>query len=180
MSYQVLAAQSKKLSQKHHANAKAEEDEAWEGSPFDWIRKEASSTKGRIGRDLVTSLLESAGFNPARRGTALEVNAKTIRVKTSLMWGAGDFKFEQFRDSNYDFVFCLGLHPDSAYGWFIPKEELIDEGSMQDRDGLTHQHGGQTGTEDFWLAVNASNVPAWLMPFGGTTDTVLKILQKSL
>jgi hypothetical protein len=97
MSYNLLAAKSATLAAKY-TTAKTEEDEAWEGSAFDWFRKKASSTKGKIGRDLAESLLEASGFAVSRVGVGLEANGKTIRVKLSLMWGAGNFTFEQIRD----------------------------------------------------------------------------------
>jgi hypothetical protein len=175
MSYEKLAERSAAL-MANYPEVKTPEDEAWEGSPFDWFRKKASSTKGKIGRDLALSIFESAGFGVLRKGVAFEIRGKTIRVKTSLIWGAGEFKFEQFRDSDYDFVLCLGLYPNKSYAWFIPKEELIDNGIMQEREGLTGQHGGKEDADDFWLAVNVSSVPDWLTPYGGTTDQVLSAI----
>jgi len=179
MSFQTLAAISSALRESESPEVKTLEDQAWEGSPFDWFRKKPSATKGRIGRDLVSGLIEAAGYPPSRQGTTIKVGSKLIRVKTSLMWGAGDFKFEQLRDNDYDFVFCLGLYPMTSYGWLVPKEELIVDGNMQDREGLTPQHGGMSGTEDFWLTVNVANIPDWLAPYGGTTEMVLKVIAKS-
>jgi hypothetical protein len=180
MSFKVLADQSEALHKLHPADVKTEEDVAWEGSPFDWFRKKASATKGRLGRDLVAALLMSAGFTSFRRGMDVVANEQAIKVRLSLKWGAGHFKFEQLRDSNYDFVFCLGLCPDRAYGWLIPKEELIDDGNMQDRVGLTPQHGGQSGTEDFWLSVNPSDVQDWLIPYGGSIGGITTTLKTAL
>jgi hypothetical protein len=117
MSYEFLADRSIALKSRYPSGAQSPEDEAWEGSPFDWFRKKASATKGKIGRDLVSALLQANAFASSKRGMAISVNKKIIRVKTSLMWGGGDFKFEQFRDSDYDLVFCLGLYPDAAFGW---------------------------------------------------------------
>jgi hypothetical protein len=90
MSHKLLAVQSAILAAKY-PTAKTEEDEAWEGSPFVWFRKKASSTKGKIGRDLATSILEAAGFAVDRVGVGLEANGKTIRVKLSLMGGCRQF-----------------------------------------------------------------------------------------
>jgi len=107
LSFQLLSARSKALSS-NYPEVKTPEDEAWEGSPFDWFRKKPSATKGRIGRDLALCLLDAAGFSASRKGVELEVNGITIRVKTSLIWGAGEFMFEQFRDTDFDFALCLG------------------------------------------------------------------------
>jgi hypothetical protein len=180
MSYNLLAARSAALAARN-STAKTEEDKAWEGSPFDWFRKKASSTKGKIGRDFVTSLLEASGFAVDRVGVGLEANGKTIRVKLSLMWGAGDFTFEQIRETDFDFLLCLGLYPDSSYGWLIPKSELLVDGVLQDREGLKGQHGGQDDPNDFWItAVNAQNPYRWLEPYGGTTDVLIDVIKSSL
>ena len=94
MSYKLLAAKSQAILATYPIG-KSEEDKAWEGSSFDWFRKRASATKGKIGRDLSQCLVQAAGFESERVGMALKVNGKLIRIKTSLMWGAGGFTFEQ-------------------------------------------------------------------------------------
>ena len=180
MSYKLLAAKSAALAAKY-PTVQTEEDKAWEGSPFDWFRKKASSTKGKIGRDLAESILEASGFAVSRVGVGLEVNGKAIRVKLSLMWGAGDFTFEQIRETNFDYLLCLGLYPGSSYGWLVPKGELLVDGVLQDREGLKGQHGGQDDPNDFWItAVNTKNIYPWLKPYGGTTDDLIEVIQNSL
>jgi hypothetical protein len=180
MSHKVLAEQSALLQKQYPADVKSEEDIAWQESPFDWMRKKASATKGKIGRDLFIGLLKKQGFTPSTRGVNVLVNGKVVVVRSSLAWGIGQFKFQQLRDNEYDFVFCLGLFPAQSYGWLIPKEELIDDGNMQDREGLTPQHGGHAGGEDFWLAVDASQVPTWLNAYGGHADALANILRSAL
>ncbi len=181
MSYKLLVAKSAALAAAQQPRAKTEEDKAWEGSPFDWFRKKASSTKGKIGRDLAASLLEAAEFAVSRVGVGLKANRKTIRIKLSLMWGAGGFTFEQIRETDFDFLLCLGLYPDSAYGWLIPKSELLVDGVLQDREGLKGQHGGQDDPNDFWItAVDPENIYPWLEPYGGTIDVLMKVIKNSL
>jgi hypothetical protein len=168
MSYAALSAFSMALSEEYVEDLPTAEDIAWEGSPFNWIRQEAPGTKGRIGRDLSRSILESLGITVGSQGTALTANGVQIRVKLSLEWGAGAFKFQQIRDEPFGYVFCLGIYPEGAYGWLIPRDELIVDGVWQERVGLTPQHGGVGGTDTYWLSVDPANPPAWLSQYGGT------------
>jgi hypothetical protein len=181
VSYGLLAEQSAVIHQKY-PEAKTEEDEAWEGSPFDWFRKKPSATKGKIGRDLAAFLIETSGFAVSRVGMGLEAEGKTIRVKLSLMWGAGSLTFEQIKDDPFDYLLCLGLYPGDSYGWFIPKKEMIVDGDAQDRDGFSGQHV-QPGEKpsDFWLqGLDPLDPHEWLKEYGGTTDKLIKIIQKTL
>lgn len=181
MSYSVLAQQSAVICQQY-SNAPTEEDLAWQGSPFDWFRKRASATKGKIGRDLVFSMVEAVGFQPGRRGMAIEVNRRIIRVKLSMMWGGGSLTFEQIKNDNFDYLACLGLYPDSSYGWLIPKDELIVDGAAQEREGFSGQHTAPgRDPSDFWLQnLSVSNPYPWLKPYGGTTGQMSSAMKKFL
>jgi hypothetical protein len=168
MSYAALSAFSTVLSTEYVDDLPTAEDLAWEDSPFNWIRQEAPGTKGKIGRALASSILEGLGIAIGSAGTSLTANGTDIRVKLSLEWGAGAFKFQQIRDEPFEYVFCLGLYPEGAYGWLIPRESLIVDGVWQERDGLTPQHGGMAGTDTYWLSVDPASPPAWLSTYGGT------------
>jgi hypothetical protein len=181
MSYTLLAQQSTVIRQQY-PDALTEEDMAWEESPFDWFRKKASATKGKIGRDLVFSLIQAAGFQPARRGMGIEVNGKTVRVKLSMMWGAGSLTFEQIKNDPFDYLACLGLYPDNSYGWLIPKDELIVDGNAQEREGFSGQHTAPGELpSDFWLQnVSVVNPYQWLTQYGGTTVQMSGAIQQLL
>jgi hypothetical protein len=181
MSYDLLVNRSAVIHQ-GYPEVKTEEDEAWEGSPFDWFRKRPSATKGKIGRDFAASLIEDSGFKIVRRGIALKVNGKTIRVKLSLMWGAGSLTFEQIKDDPFDYLICIGLYPENSYGWLIPKDEMIVKGNAQGRLGFRGQHvrPGENPS-DFWIkGLNPVDPFEWLWPYGGTTDTLQRVIRTTL
>ena len=110
----------------------------------------------------------------------MTANGSEIRVKLSLEWGAGAFKFQQIRDEPFEYVFCLGLYPEGAYGWLIPREDLIVDGIWQERDCLTPQHGGMAGTDTYWLSVDPASPPAWLSAYGGTLAEFETVLATTL
>ena len=120
------------------------------------------------------------GISVGATGTALSANGTEIRVKLSLEWGAGAFKFQQIRDELFEYVFCLGLYPQNVFGWLIPREELIVDGVWQEREGLTPQHGGVTGTDTYWLSVDPASASAWLSPYGGNLATLESVLVETL
>ena len=151
-----------------------QENQAWVDSPFNWIRPLPPGRKGAIGRKLVARLLDANGLACARTGNLLKVNGASISVKTSFMWGAGVIKFQNIRDSDFNFLLCLGIYPTASYGWIIPKSEIWDNDVLQERIGLKGQHGG-VGGDDAWVGIDPDDVPDWIKPYGGTTDTMLKV-----
>lgn len=180
MSYADLSTFSTALSTEYVDDAPTAEDIAWADSPFNWIRQEAPGTKGRIGRELARYILESLGIAVGSAGTGLTANTVPIRVKLSLEWGAGAFKFQQIRDEPFEYVFCLGIYPEGVYGWLIPREDLIVDGVWQERSGLTPQHGGIAGTDTYWLSVDPANPPGWLSTYGGTLVAFETVLAATL
>lgn len=154
-----------------------EGDEIWENSPFAWIRDYKSATVGAIGRRLAESVFITAGVPATRSGRFLHVGGIRIAVKFSMEWTAGGFVFEQIKDHDYSYLFCLGVQPDSAYGWLIPKTELIDNGIWQTRDGLTQQHA--LGQDTAWLSLSASNAPQWVSDYGGTIASCESVIANS-
>jgi hypothetical protein len=164
MSYQSLSAFAAQLESDYLEDEGAE---MWEGSPFAWIRDNKPATIGAIGRRLARRVFQDAGVQPGVAGITLIVGSATIALKFSMEWTGGGFIFEQIKDTNYEYLFCLGLRPDAALGWLIPKGELINDGVWQTRDGLRSQHTGAAGQETAWLNVNPDNPHDWLTPFGG-------------
>jgi hypothetical protein len=105
------------------------------------------------------------------------VNGNGISVKVAMMWQKGTIKFQNIKDTNFDFVFCLALFPDGAYGWLIPKEEIWKEGKVNiGNSGVTRQHKGA----DAWVHIDPDKPRAWLKPYGGTIDQAIAIAKKSL
>jgi hypothetical protein len=62
----------------------------------------------------------------------------------------------------------LGLSPFAASCWVVPKPVLLEQPF---RAGLSHQHGGQAGTDTVWLRFKAGAPPAWLSAYGGALRT---------
>jgi hypothetical protein len=155
------------------------ENKAWAESKFDWMRTLPPARKGAIGRDLASGLLQSYGLTCTSSRYLLRVNGQGISVKTSLMWGAGVIKFQNIRNTDYDFILCQGIYPTTSYGWLIPKKEIWVNGKLQSRLRLTGQHGGKTG-DDAWIGIDPQDPPAWIKKYGGTTDELLAIIKTEL
>jgi len=96
-----------------------------------------------------------------------------VEIKFSTLWSDNKiYKFQQIRDQDYRYCFCLGVSPFAVHAWFIPKTEL-----MKPRAGLTHQHGGTKGTDTLWLSFSPDQPPSWLTPFGGTLTQVEALIR---
>ncbi len=89
-------------------------EEAWQESPFAWIRRRPSRQKGAICEQLVSGFLVSKGFKVARAPDSEAdrlVDGVRVEIKSSLLWASGAYKFQQLRDQDYAFVLCLGIGP---------------------------------------------------------------------
>lgn len=181
MSFDALTKKALALSPPYKIKI-AEENEFWEGSPFEWIRHLASRTRGKIGQDLARSVFSEYGYSPAKRRNSFEVNGKTIISRYSTPWEFTTWQFQQVRDTDFHYLFCLGITPDSASTWLIPKSELyLPTGELvEGKEGWGRQHGGIAGNEDSWLIVPTDKPPAWLAKFGGSIDGIEKVMKKHL
>lgn len=153
-----------------------EAEESWDGSAFAWIRSFPPPTKGAIGRRLAQSIFSAAGVVTERVSNVLLCGNHRIVVRFSMEWTAGGFKFEQFKDTNYDFIFCLGVRPSTAYAWLIPKNEILVDGEWQERPNFSGQHLGIAGSDTSWLSVNPESPPAWLTQFGGSIAMIETVI----
>lgn len=155
------------------------DDSAWIGSPFAWIKARPSRQKGAIGERLVQNWCESKGFKVARTGDSdadRSIRGRRVEIKFSTLWkDNGIYKFQQIRDQDYEYCFCLGISPFEAHAWFIPKKELLK--LSDERPELAYQHGGKKGTDTRWLSFEAAKPPAWLKPFGGTLTKVETLIR---
>jgi hypothetical protein len=171
MSFKTLESISAALSTEYP------EAQAWANSSFNWIRIQPPASKGAIGRNLASGLLQSYGFTVSTGQYLLRINGLGITVKTSLMWNAGAIKFQNIGNTSFDFVLCLGIYPNKAFGWLIPKSDIWVNGVVRkDRPGVTRQHKGA----DAWIDVDPDNVQGWLKPYGGSIDALIKVAKTSL
>ena len=92
-------------------------DDPWEGSPFQWILRVPSRTKGAVGEALVAGWCAAKGFDVIRaRNSDADriVHGHRVEIKMSTPWRMGGYKFQQIRDQEYDYCFCLGISPINA------------------------------------------------------------------
>ncbi len=154
-------------------------DIEWVGSPFAWIKARPSRQIGAIGEALVAGWCAAKGFDVVRSPDTdadRVIAGKRIEIKFSSLWtGLPIFKFQQIRDQNYEFCFCLGVSPFDAQAWLIPKSAL----AVVRPPFLVHQHGGARGLDTMWLSVVASDPPDWLLPFGGRLSEVARLLKST-
>lgn len=171
MSFKILEAIATDLQSEYPENL------AWATSSLAWIRTLPPASKGTVGRNIASGLLQSCGLTVSASKQTLRVNGRRISVKTSLMWEAGLVKFQNIRNSKSDLLLCLGLYPGKSYGWLIPEGEIWLNGAIRmDRPGVTQQHKGA----DAWLEVHPEDPPTWLETYGGTTDELMKVARSSL
>jgi hypothetical protein len=149
----------------------------WIDSPFNWIRGLPPASKGAIGRDIGSGLLQAYGFTPGAYRYELRVNGQGVKVKVGMKWEGDIVKFQNVRDTNFGHVLCIALYPKKAYAWLIPKAEIwLNQAVRNDRPGVTRQHKGA----DAWISIDRKNVPQWLKPYGGTIEEMAKVAQHAL
>ena len=91
----------------------------WIDAPLEPFRRVANTNRGDIGEDFVRRYLESFGILVERVGSRisaadLKIGGKLFEVKTASEDKGGAFQFNHVRlDRTYDYLFCLGIRPDS-------------------------------------------------------------------
>lgn len=148
--------------------------DAWEASPFGWIRREPSRRKGAIGEALVRDWAAEEGLTVERAlntGHDCRLDGLRVEVKFSLLWGGGEFVFQQIRDQDYEIACLLGLEPQRVRLWAVPKDVLWAH--------ATGQHTGAAAQDTKWLRFAATDSPEWLRPFGGSLATARSALEKA-
>lgn len=149
-------------------------NDPWVGSPFQWILTVSSRSKGAIGEALVAGWSAAKGFDVVRSGSSQAdrvINGHRMEIKLSTLWRNGGYKFQQIRDQDYDFAFCLGISPFDAHAWLIPKPVL-----QQHVIGRMGQHTGASGGDTAWLGFPCDRPYDWLAPFGGRLTEVAKLI----
>jgi hypothetical protein len=137
----------------------------WADSPFGWIKKRPSRQVGKIGEQLVAAYFASHGYKVSASGDSAAdriIAGYRVEIKFSTLWKTGIFKFQQIRDQDYDMAICLGVAPFKVYMWILTKDQLY-----RHVIGATPQHGGQAGTDTFWISVDPENPQEWLVECGG-------------
>ena len=151
----------------------------WAESPFDWIRRKMSGSKGAIFKRLVAQYFAEKGFDvrPAPgRGADRIIGGLRIQIKGATLWSDfQSYRFQQLRDQDHDMVICLGISPFDAHCWVIPKDFLMDNWGVA--EGLSSQHLGGDGAETAWLTVRPDSIADWLHDFGGTLERATAVLR---
>lgn len=146
-----------------------EDDAAWRGSPFAWIRTRPSRQKGAIGERLVAGWLAARGFNVTRAKNSdadRVIEDKAVEIKFSTLWGSGSYTFQQFRDQRYDIAICLGISPFDAHCWVLEKKDILRY--WRQTGDMSSQHSGASGSDTAWMTVNPEAVHQWLRGHGGS------------
>lgn len=173
LNMQILAEASNALQADYVKDA-----DPWEGSPFSWITKLPSRSKGAVFEKLVSRFLAANGFNVANSPDTdadRVINGLRVEIKGSTLWKNGQYRFQQLRDQNYDVAICLGISPFAVHCWVLPKSVIMEKRGTRE---LPSQHGGQRGSDTAWLTVRPYSVQDWLLPYGGTLDEAVDILRR--
>lgn len=156
-----------------------QENQAWNGSPFEWITHVRSSRKrGVIGEKIISMWLASYDFNVVRSpDTDADriIENKRVEIKFSTLWETGSYTFQQIRDQNYDFAIMLGLSPHDAHCWVIKKDEIIRLWKIEHL--IEGQHTGKAGVDTAWIHIQPDNENI-LIPYGGNLRKALDLISK--
>jgi hypothetical protein len=167
---QILASLSASLAPDYASAA----DNPWIGSPFEWILRVPSRTKGAIGEALVAGWAAAKGFDVVRSRSSNAdriINGHRIEIKMSTLWKSGGFTFQQIRDQEYDYCLCIGFSPFDVQAWLLPKT-VLNEFVI----GHMGQHTGATGRDTSWLSFQADLALTWMGPYGDRLSDVGRLL----
>jgi hypothetical protein len=151
-------------------------NDPWLGSPFKWIKSQPSRTVGAIGEKLVSGWCAAKGFDVTRSPDSEAdrlIQGRRIEIKFSTLWANGGYKFQQIRDQDYEYCFCLGVSPFDAHAWLIPKDALLEYVI-----GHMGQHTGAQGSDTAWLGFQVGHEYPWMNQFGGSLSEVNELLKK--
>lgn len=149
-------------------------DDIWANSSFKWIKSQPSRRVGAIGERLVEEWSKHHGFIVERSPDSDAdriINGHRIEIKLSTLWASGGYKFQQIRDQNYEYCFCIGISPFEVHAWLIPKEVL-----QKHVIGHMGQHTGAEGSDTAWIGFQVGQEYEWMKPYGGSLDSVKDLL----
>jgi hypothetical protein len=159
---------------------------AWKGSPFEWLLALPSRSIGAVGERLVHEWLIKRGFIVEKPKSGSDCdrlcyvqdnpqdNPKVVRleIKFSRLWKDGKYAFQQIRDQEYDICFCLGISPQEAHAWTVPKDIIWTN--------ATWQHNPQKAQDTKWVRIDPSNPPKWIQDYGGELEKAIQSLLRYL
>lgn len=102
------------------------ESQAWNDSRFRWIRLLPPGSKHVVGKDMLTALIEIYGLTPTLYRRQVRVNGNSISVKVAMMWDQGIIKFQNTRDTEFDFVFLPGTLSQQGVRLDDPQERNLE------------------------------------------------------
>lgn len=146
----------------------------WENSPFEWVIKLPPRKKGKLGGKLVASWLASKDLRIDTSKDSSEtilINGHKIAIKFSTLWSTGTYKFQQIRNTGYEYVLCLGISPYDVHCWFFDKKYALEH--------ATKQHKGGAKSE-YWMTIDPKAPPDWAKEHGGTLGQAYKLLRKKI
>jgi site-specific DNA-methyltransferase (adenine-specific) len=144
----------------------------WENSPFEWALKLAPRKKGKLGGKLVASWLAGKGLPIDTSKDASEtvaINGYKIAIKFSTLWGTNIYKFQQIRNTGYEYVLCLGISPFDVHCWVFDKKYALEH--------ATKQHKGGAKSE-YWITIDPKKPPEWTLKHGGSLNEAFNLLRK--
>ncbi len=147
-------------------------DEIWANSPFEWVIKLPPRKKGKLGGKLVASWLASKNLRINTLKDASEtilINGHKLAIKFSTLWENGSYKFQQIRNSGYEFILCLGISPFDVHCWVFDKKYALEHSKKQ------HKGGSKS---EYWMTIDPKNPPEWAQNYGGNLDQAYKVLRK--
>jgi hypothetical protein len=154
----------------------ADSSDPWANSSFRWIKSQPSRRIGTIGERLVEEWAKHHGFAVERSPNSEAdriINGHRIEIKLSTLWASGIYKFQQIRDQDYEYCFCIGISPFEVHAWLIPKAVL-----QQYVIGHMGQHTGAEGSDTAWIGFQVGQEYDWMKPFGNSLESVKELLLK--
>ncbi len=142
----------------------------WLVSVFRWLKDLPTLQRGQAGARIFETYANSFGYStqPAPAAQSFRMTPGVVKVKTSMLWTTGHFKFQQIEDDGYDHLALLGLEPASAWLWICTKKDAFAN--------ATAQHKSQSR----WIVLTTKRIPPWLIPRGGPIAVGATTLQVAL
>jgi hypothetical protein len=136
----------------------------WEGSEFEWIKKLSTCEKGNVGEKIINSYYILKQKDICKRSSVENdtvINNKKIEVKLSCLNGTGCFKWLQIRlDDDFDYLFLISVYPNEIKTYKFSKDYLLD---LEKDNIIKNQHGGKRN-KDFrikYLSIHKDRLPYW-------------------